>query len=537
MSAAGQGAEARNAKKPKSTKNPKGSSNPAAGAKTRPGLLERIFSLFSSIGDPDYEKRRLLREIGKRLRKAKQRFYNPKKEQALPQLAAFFYELYRILAAARNLVERAESSGVLRSMLVESAFDETQRETLEGLREEAIVARVKEASPKELAGQLKEDLVSLIASFDSAKVRQINQSYNQLMDFLELVHFDYYFFLRKFDSSLVEGNLTGKPRFEAINGSYVVEDLKELWDLVLGVDLEADWDALFDVLKAYRDLEVVPRSEWKQMARQLASLRRSRVLELMIKHLAKDPFYKPEPTVHHERIVDGYFQKLKTQTELVVQKIIRSRRDERIEQLAVQVFGTAAVSRLNNYNEKSNIAFQKKMISGYTRVQPLNYVKAFLLDFFKKDVRGVVDLMLIRGQWSTQILSNQLSEAFHSVLGLSDSLIKFDESLGEDGDLAVRIRTTMHKTERDKSQMPQLRKMVHEINEMARGIIVETVQSLLAIGKALRTLIEDYGRTPPDLIMNWKELDTSRDGAIKEDMVNLYKQLYYFIQLMQFFVK
>ena len=38
------------------------------------------------------------------------------------------------------------------------------------------------------------------------------------------------------------------------------------------------------------------------------------------------------------------------------------------------------------YTEKENLAFAKKMLGGYIYIAPMNYLKAFLVDFCKKDI-------------------------------------------------------------------------------------------------------------------------------------------------------
>ncbi len=86
------------------------------------------------------------------------------------------------------------------------------------------------------------------------------------------------------------------------------------------------------------------------------------------------------------------------------------------------------------------MVFSKKMLGGFTHVVPLNYLKAFLLDYFKKDIREVVDILLIRGKWSTNLTSQQLSEAFHNLMTAADELVKFAESLSEEGQRGISLR-------------------------------------------------------------------------------------------------
>jgi hypothetical protein len=79
--------------------------------------------------------------------------------------------------------------------------------------------------------------------------------------------------------------------------------------------------------------------------------------------------------------------------------------------------------------------------------------------------------------------------------------------------------------------------MVKEINDQARALIIHSAQQCITLGKVLKIILEDYSKQHPELIMNWKELQSRSDKNIKEMILAVYKQLYYFVQLMQFFVK
>jgi len=201
------------------------------------------------------------------------------------------------------------------------------------------------------------------------------------------------------------------------------------------------------------------------------------------------------------------------------------------------VFGTASVSRLKNYTEKSNVPFSKKMLGGFTFVQPLNYLKAFLLDYLKKDIRQIIDLFLIKGKWSSNIISTQISDSFHELIKLSERITEFDDSVAEDSQNGTKFRAYLHKMDKDKNAQKVLRQMLKEINDIAKAIIHEAAANLITIGKNLKLIIDDYAHTPHELIINWKEIELSADKNLNEFMVAVYKKLYYMVKLLQVFSK
>ena len=84
------------------------------------GFFQRLISLFTGGDDPEREKKRMLKDIAKELKKQKYKFYKPKSKEVLPGLGKWFFSYYRLLGPARVLLENAESSGALKTILIES---------------------------------------------------------------------------------------------------------------------------------------------------------------------------------------------------------------------------------------------------------------------------------------------------------------------------------------------------------------------------------------------------------------------------------
>ena len=500
-------------------------------------ILERVLSLFSGVGDPEAEKRKLLKLIAKDLAKHKYKFYRPRGEDALPALGKFFHDIYKVVAPAQVFLQNAESSAQLKSIVLDSFLDKRMLDFQDRLSDDTITERSKTTPTRELSQQLKDELVNFFAGFDGDRVRAIDSCYNSIIAFTRFVNFDYFFLLKKYDSNLSERNFTYIPKFEAIRAEYIGEDLKDFLEVLLALDFEQDWKSVFNALRSYKGVEVVASDQWSRTVSVLRDVRRSLVFEFMVRHIDKNPDWKPSVHRSDERITEAYLQKLKTQTELAVQRILQEKRNSKIDELAVAVFGSPAISRLKNYTDKANIAFSRKMLGGFTQVQGLNYLKAFLLDFFKKDIRELVDLFLIRGQWSTNLLSQQLSEGFHELMSISEKLMAFDESLADEGELGTRLRSSLAKAERDKDQLKHLRILLKGVNDDAQRMVNGSAQALIAIGKNLKSLLEDYQRVPHVLLINWKELELASEKPIDERVTEVYKKIYHFVQLMQFFAK
>ncbi|MDR2078819.1 MAG: DUF5312 domain-containing protein, partial [Treponema sp.] len=319
---------------------------------------------------------------------------------------------------------------------------------------------------------------------------------------------------------------------------YISEDIKDFLEIIYAVDPDQDWKTALRVLKAYKgDMDVVSPDQWNKLLLHLKDVRRSLILELMIRHIDKNPLWQPMARVPDEHIVDPWLSAKKAEIEGTIRKIQDDKRSAQIGELAQKVFGSAEVIRLKYYTDKGNELFIKKNLEGFTQITGLNYLKAFLLDCFKKDIRELCDLLLIRGQWASNVLSQQLSEGFHAVMAVSEQIMVFDEALADNGEHGSRLKAAIVKADRDKSQARYIKIILKTVNKEAQGMINGVAQSLITMGRNLKGVLEDYQKNPHELIINWKELESASETPIAQRITEIYKKMYFFVQLMQFFVQ
>jgi hypothetical protein len=128
-----------------------------------------------------------------------------------------------------------------------------------------------------------------------------------------------------------------------------------------------------------------------------------------------------------------------------------------------------------------------------------------------------------------------MSDGFHTIMEISEQILTFDETLSESGTNGSRLKAALVKADRDKGQAKYIRIIMKTANDEAQAMINNTAQSLIIIGKNFKHILEDYQKNPKELIMNWKELESTSEEALPQKIAAVYKKMYYFVQLMQFF--
>ena len=496
-------------------------------------FIAKIISSIFKSNDPEFEKKKKIKAIAKNLTKARYRFYKPGSDEVLPAFAKLFYDIYKAVFPAKAMFQAQQNPNAFKQMLVDYCLNDKQHEIVEALSEESIKAQSASMPVEKLNVEVKKNIDAFSAIFTTEKVQQIESLYKKLMLFKSFCLYDFYFLLKKFDSSLHEGEFTGMPKFEKINSEYIGEDLKEFlavaWVLPEGVD----WSDLMKFFKALKGTEPIPANLWAKIVSKINSIKLSRVFEMMIQVISKDPDYFPDISFAEETIADAYIDRVRGDAEKTLRSLAVEQQNSKIDNLLMQIFGTTAIVRMHNYIESNSATYEKRSLGSFTYMRPLNYYKAFLLDFIKKDVREFADLVLVRGTWSTNTLSTPMSNAYNELIESSNTLTAFDNKIAEDGEWGIKLKTLLPRTERDREARSIVGTTLSDINNEARTFCVEGTKNLITIAKTIKTILDDYAKPKGELIINWKELEHFADHPIKELGVGVYKHIYLFVNLMQ----
>ncbi|MDR1507961.1 MAG: DUF5312 domain-containing protein [Treponema sp.] len=500
-------------------------------------FLDNIITLFSGKNDPEANRKKRLRQIVKAISQNRySRFYRVKNEELDTPLAKFFYDVYKIISPAQIFLQNAGKSAQLKAICVDFFLGKELKALNEKLAPASIEERAKTGQVKELAGLLKKELAAFQAGFDNTRITAIDACYNTIAAFEKFVGFDFFFLLKKFDPNVNERNFNYHPKFQPVRGAELVEEIKDFMELSASIEAEQGWEAPLAVLKLYKEgVDVVNQDQWGKAVRFLRDVGRSRILELIVQHISKDPVFQSVSIPPDQRAADSFLDAKRAEVEGVIGKIQTDKRGAQIDQLAKSIFGSAGVERLENYTVKANEIFLKKNFDGFTKIAGLNYLKAFLLDFFKKEIRELCDLILIRGQWTSSVLSRQMSDSFHEITGISEKIPVFDAALSDKGEHGSRLKQALAKVDRDRGQGKYIRIILKTVNNDAQKMINSSARSFISIGRNLKNLLEDYRKVPTELIMNWKELEAVSESPIVSRITEDYKRIYYFVQLLQFY--
>ncbi|MCR5218579.1 DUF5312 family protein [Treponema sp.] len=501
--------------------------------------MSSFFSnLFSSLfggNDPEAQKKRILKNIAKSLQKTKYHFYKSGSHEAEPALAKFFYEIYKALSNAQKAFQETNPKA-LKNVVINSMLSDNQKEIVDNLSEEAINDFSKKMDLKELSEKVKKDIEAFNSEFDNNKFTKIDTLYTKLIVMMNLCTYDYYFIIKKFDSGFREHNFSTPPKFQAINSSYIAEDLKNFIDVAWGLPFDADWDDVFKLLKFIKGSDIIAPNLWKRILSRIRTIKDRHVFEMMLQLISANPAYRDTYKTEDLHIADDYLSQIRKQADSALENIKKRQAASKVDSLLTQIFGTNAIPKLKNYNDSNCDILERKGIGSYKYAVPLSYLKQFLLEYTKKEVREISDILVIRGEWSNQQMSTPMSEAFHKLLEINDQITVLDNHMEENADWGIKIKTHLPRADRDKDSRGIIQTTLKDANNMAAQCIISAVQNFIIFDRNLKMLLEDFVKMPrSELLLNWKDLDHFAEGRLKEMCVSVYKKIFGFVQLIQNF--
>lgn len=492
-------------------------------------------NLFSSLfggNDPEAQKKRQLKGIYKNLSKTRYKVYKPNSNEIDGSFAKIYYDIYKVLSPAQVMFQSMTPNQIKR-MVLEFGMTKNQKAALDQLTEQAISENARKMALKDLAAKVKKDLETLTTEFDSTRIMKIDDLYTKLVLFSAFCQYDFYFTLRKFDNNLKERSFNTTPKFNTINGTYIIEDLKNFIDVGFVLPFDDDWEPLFKMLKSAKSVEPVTLGAWKKVMGRIKQLKDQHIFEMLIQLTSENPLYKEEYKQKSYSIVEDFIQENRKLAETTLENLKAQQTAGKVEGLLTQIFGTPEIEPLKYYNEAASAPFERKGIGSYEYHEPLCYLKHFIMDYVKKNVKELSDILLVRGEWINQQLAKPMSDAQHILIDMLQDIIKLDESLNETVDLGLKMKTLLPRTDRDKEAKGIILSTLNIINDSAARMILNAIKQFIIYDKNLKMILEDSAKQHPALIMNWKDLDHFAEGNLKNMCVDTYKKIYNLVQILQ----
>jgi hypothetical protein len=496
-------------------------------------IINRVFSFITGDNESASDKDILLKQTIKDLGQNKySKFYRVKTEEIDSSFAQYVYVIYKAVYTAQVFMKTPGKTEHLKRLALERSMSPEILDLIQRLSPESLEARAKSTGPADLTRQLQEEYALLTGAFDQSRIDEINKCNNLIIAFSGFVLYDYAGLLKKFDSSLLEGIFTAPLRFSSLKAENVIGEISNFYSLILALAPGEDWKNVFAIIKGAKGSDILSLEQWIALLTNLNDLKQSKIFELIIRHATKNPVWDPKARIPNEHLIETWLEKKQDEIQGQIFGIASKQRGAQIAVLVRAVFAEIDTTRLTFYNDKAGKIYQREDLNGFSYAAALNYLVSFIDDFLSKDLQEICDIILIRGQWSSNNASLQMSEAFHAILDALPKTGVLDETLSEKGSNGPRLRGALLRIDRDKTQARYINSILAELDDEALAIIRAAVKELITVGKYMKALSDDIQKKQSELVINWKDLDGFSKSPLAPRLLGSYKKINYFVQLM-----
>jgi len=494
-------------------------------------IVGKVISLFSgdktvNMSDKEIVLQQRLKELGENKYTS---FFRPKTEEADIPLAQFFHSLYSTLLPMRGFMKDTAKMVQLRQVVMEAFLDPAIVDTIRRLNPNGIEERAATTPSMELVAEIRADIAKLGTGFNSARINGVNRCHNMIMIISHLVNFDYPTILKKFDPNFTDGPFSVPPKFSPVKLDMIARELGEFLVVAHGVIPDSDWKTLLKLLKICAKEELISETQFAQMLIGLRDILNSKILILMVQYGSRNPVWTCKPRIPDEHVAEAWVEAKTLKAQACIETIKGKEKKQQIDGLVKKIFDSDELIVLENYTPAAGLPYRKRELTDFAYAEGLNYLSSFLSGGFDKEV---CELLLIRGQWTNNASSKEMSEALHQVMELAGPISALDEELSLDGTDGSRLKVAINRVDRDSTQIRHINTIVGNINDGAQEILEHATQHFSVIAKHMKSMVEDIQKKHPELIVNWRELSSVSKEPILPLMEKETLKIHNFVQLM-----
>ena len=495
-------------------------------------LMDKVFSFFSGDGLTD-EKQNMLKHTAKELGQSKySKFFRVRSEEIDPSFTAFLFSVYKVIYPIRLFMLDNRKLSKLKELLISSCLDSSINEIIKKLDYSTLDAKAKTVDGEQLISIIQADMEDLENRFDNSRIAAANRSYEMVSALETFVRYNFPGFFKKFDPHFADGSFLVEPKFPALKTILVIDQIGEFLTVTQPLKPEDNWSGLLNLFRICEGHDLAVPEQFTAMIKTMRELHTSRILELMVQYTLRNPVWQWKHLTFHETVAEEWLETKKAEADGYIKKINDAKKNNQINSLTKQIFEATDLARLENYTVQLSEPYRRRDLEYFYYAEGLNYLKAFLDDYVEKDIKELCDILLIRGQWTNNTMAKEMSESLHELLSCQISIGEIDDVLSDDGADGSRLRAALLRVDRDSTQTRYINVIVNKINTEVLDIINQAAQDLIVIGKHMKNLIDDVQKKHPELLVNWREINLASKEPIAQRMIDDFKRINYFIQLM-----
>ncbi|MDH5681608.1 MAG: DUF5312 domain-containing protein, partial [Spirochaetota bacterium] len=472
-------------------------------------IFDRLKFFFQDLligkGDANYERKKLLINIRKRLKAQDKPLYNVKYDMATGHLADILFEIYRFthpLDKILNIHQNVNLRADVEKHFVESKLSDEQKAILKDFNKEKLAETHRLGGEKLLSKYLSDKFKAFHKGFNKKDKDEINLWFARLLEISNLVRIDLFSVLKKFAPDIKEDVISEKPTFLDVDGRYVIDDLADLTETIHSIHLRGNFYHPVQILGELTQLNIISESDLNRFINYLSRLVKSDYLPQVIRYSSRDPYYRPLMEEKLTDIVSIYLKNLFQTAKSLRNEVVREHKKAELTRLSSDLFGDLQFKPLDNYNRNFEANFKDLKVDIYLHSDGLTYLKHFIMEIYNHYIRETINEIVVHGAFNDKDLLKGFSTHFHKCNEIMKHILEFDESLKSSSDTGEKLKVLMRKASSEVMSQQILQEYIQGINDRAAGILNDAIHDFYELSLVLAKIGKDYKSVSQNVISN-----------------------------------
>lgn len=497
------------------------------------------YNLFN-IRTPELVEKMRMEEYSDRISKQKYDFVDLKTKALTVTCAKFIFEMYKVIGPLLAPLKEefiVKDGKQFSYYLIEFSFSSEIKEIYSTLNRDYMLAKIQEGNnPNSVFNEVKNNFVQFKKYISGESGKEINLTFNILKDFAQLSNFDFFLFLRTFCPSFVDGAYSSNPQFKPSSNMQIVDDLVKLDYAISSIVIRKELLSALNVFQQYLGVPAIPEKNIKSFLARVKYLQTPNLLHDIIVYLLKDFTYKCTVSPSNVNIFVNYITDFTNNLKKDMDSIVADIKSSKIAGMRNKMFSGIEILKLSNVNEEKNEQLEKFDCPIFTCVEPLQYIKTFIIEMFDINYKDPLNDMFLGAEFVHKDRNSLGLDAFYILNDAREVIQKFDTTLSPESENFKRLKGWIVSKNKANANRDLIETMVNKIDAEGNKIILSVYNAVLDLTTIVKNILEDCANGTKIEISNANKIQylPKFNLDIARDMLNDFDN---FIALMKNFIR
>ena len=497
------------------------------------------YNLFN-IRTPELVEKMRMEEYSDRISKQKYAFVDLKTKSLTVACAKFVFEMYKVVGPLLSPLKEefiVKDGKQFSYYLIEVSFDNEIKELYSTLNRDYMMSQIQSGkNPNAVFNEVKNNFVKFKKYISGENGKEINLTFNLLKDFAQLSNFDFFLFLRAFCPSFVDGAYSSNPQFKASSNIQIVDDIVKLDYAVNSITIRKELLSALNIFQQYIGMPPIPEKNIKAFLARIKYLQTPGVLSDIIIYLLKDFTYKCTINPSNVNIFVNYITDFTNNLKKDMDSIVAEIKSSKIAGMRNKMFNGIEILKLANVNEEKNEQLEKFDCPIFTCVEPLQYIKTFIIEMFDMNYKAPLNDMFLGAEFVHKDRNSMGLDAFYTLNDVIEGIQKFDAMLSPESENFKRLKGWIISKNKANANRDLIETMVNKIDSEGNKIVLNVYNSVIDITTIVKNVVEDCSSGSKTEISNASKVQNLQkfNLNIARDMLDTFDN---FIALMKNFIR